>query len=159
MWWRKKEKVEGVKVERLPGDSGYVLDVEGQKVVAVKLPTAVAREVAGQAGADLYKGVEGSAKYVAETEQNWLLVTNMHNPLLREYDKLTLLAAQGLTIASGSQIPQSNILVSGGTSVTATCAKCGSVLSPSHTGPCPTCGQEGKAFSLKIDESVNLSGP
>lgn len=157
MWWRKKEKVEGVTVEPIAGKSGYIMDIEGQKVVAVKLPSTVVKEVAGQAGVDLPKSLEGSAKFATETEQKWLLVTNMQNPLLREYDRLTLLASQGLTTASGAAVPRSNIVLSGGTGITAKCAHCGASLSPSHTGPCPSCGKEGKAISLQIGEPVSLS--
>lgn len=50
-WLRKKEKVEGVTYEQFEGNQGFALDVEGQKVAAVKLPSTVAKEITGQASA------------------------------------------------------------------------------------------------------------
>lgn len=38
----------------------------------------------------------------------------------------------------------------------ATCAHCGESISPQHTGPCPSCGKEGKNISVNIKESIQL---
>lgn len=119
MWFRKKkeEKVEGVTVEKIEGDSGYIIDIEGQKAVAVKLPGTVARQIAGQVGVGAAQGVGVSAGGATDTDQSWLVVTNMQNPTLQEYNRLTLLASQGLSNASGNQVPQSRIVLTGSTQI------------------------------------------
>ena len=40
--------------------------------------------------------------------------------------------------------------------VTATCKWCGTSLSPTHTGPCPKCGKEGKIIAVEIKETIRL---
>ena len=42
--------------------------------------------------------------------------------------------------------------------VTATCKWCGSSLSPTHTGPCPKCGKEGKKSTVKIKGTIGFKG-
>lgn len=37
-----------------------------------------------------------------------------------------------------------------------TCAHCGESISPQHTGPCPSCGKEGKNISVNIKESIQV---
>lgn len=39
---------------------------------------------------------------------------------------------------------------------TTTCKWCGTSLLPSHIGPCPKCGKEGKNIVVEIDETVRL---
>jgi hypothetical protein len=155
-WWpRKKEKVEGVTFQPLEDKAGFVLDIEGQKIAAMRLPGMVAREIAGEVGAGA-TSADVKAKYGSEIDQKWLIVTNMQNPLLQDYDRFALLTSQGLTTASGAQVPRSNLVVSTGSSVTAKCNNCGKEVSPNLIGPCPFCGKEGKSISLKLGEPVGI---
>ena len=38
----------------------------------------------------------------------------------------------------------------------APCAHCGESISPQHSGPCPSCGKEGKNISVNIKESIQV---
>jgi hypothetical protein len=87
------------------------MDIEGQKAVAVKLPGTTVRQITGQAGAGPATGVEASASYGAGTDNKWLVLTNMQNPRIEEYNNFILLASQGLLNLSGSPVSQSNIVV------------------------------------------------
>jgi predicted RNA-binding Zn-ribbon protein involved in translation (DUF1610 family) len=40
---------------------------------------------------------------------------------------------------------------------TAHCAHCGAELSPSHVGPCPSCGKEGKNINVSIKETIKIT--
>jgi len=40
--------------------------------------------------------------------------------------------------------------------VTITCKWCGSLLSTTHTGPCPKCGKEGKKGTIEIEETIGV---
>ena len=42
--------------------------------------------------------------------------------------------------------------------MTTTCKWCGSSLEPTHTGPCPKCGKEGKNSTVKIKETIGFKG-
>jgi len=42
------------------------------------------------------------------------------------------------------------------TNVRAICKWCGINLSPSHIGPCPNCGKEGKNVSVVLNENIRL---
>ena len=41
---------------------------------------------------------------------------------------------------------------------TATCKWCGTSLSPTHTGPCPKCGKEGKIIAVEINKTIEFKG-
>ena len=41
---------------------------------------------------------------------------------------------------------------------TATCKWCGTSLSPTHTGPCPKCGKEGKIIAVEINKTIGFKG-
>jgi hypothetical protein len=156
--WRKKGKVEGVTFEQLPGRSGFALDFEGNKVVAVKLDHVTAREIAGEARVEGV-GAGGGASYKTGTVTGWLFVTNRHNPMIYNgLDKLLDLGSKVLTNASGSQVLPSSIIVSATSSVTAKCSHCGTALSPSHVGPCPACGKVGKSVSVGLNDSLSIQG-
>jgi len=109
--WRKR-KVEGITLERLQSKAGFVLDIQGQKVVAIRLPATVAKEVAGQ-GAITPIGPAVGSGYESQTHQKWLIVTNTQAPLLRDYDDFVLLAAKGLTSACGSSVQSDDLIVLG----------------------------------------------
>lgn len=109
-------KAEETSFKPLDSNESFLLNLEGHKVVALRLPSKVAMELSGQelmdSGSMLSKlkdklGI-GS---VAETE-HWLMVTNVDNPLLDEHDKFEALAAQELTTASGTAVNKSDIVIS-----------------------------------------------
>jgi hypothetical protein len=41
--------------------------------------------------------------------------------------------------------------------ITAKCSHCGESLPPNHNGPCPKCGEEGKAINIIVGENINVS--
>jgi hypothetical protein len=151
-WPWRKQKVEGVTFQHLRGKAGVALDIQGQKVVAIRLPATIAREVAGQ-GAITPIGPAVGGRYESQTDQKWLIVTNIQNPLLQDYDNFVLLAARGLTSASGSRVGLDDLIVPG---VTANCMHCGNPLPPNHIGSCPRCGKQGKKISAELKESIKL---
>ena len=93
----------------------FVLDVMGHKVVAVKLSSKVATEIAGDASV-ISEGLRSKLKAKisrgSETEQ-WLAVTSIENPLLEDYDKFGALVAQVLTTASGIPVEKADLAVAG----------------------------------------------
>lgn len=108
-WARGDENADAFKA--LDNDAGFLLDVKGRKVVALKLPGNVAREVAGQAS--LTSGVLARVAKLwrpAEAEQ-WLIVANMQNGLMNDYDTFATIVAQRLTDASGVTVPVSNLII------------------------------------------------
>lgn len=38
----------------------------------------------------------------------------------------------------------------------ATCQRCGVSLPPTHTGPCPKCGKEGKIVTVELKETLRV---
>jgi len=89
------------------------LDVEGRKVVALKLPGNIAREVAGQGS--LTSGMLARlAKLWHPTEpEQWLIVANMQNGLIKDSERFAALVAQRLTEASGVTVSISNLVMAG----------------------------------------------
>jgi hypothetical protein len=97
----------------LGNDAGFLLDIEGRKVVALKLPGNVAREVVGQASvtdgvlaklARLWRRVE---------PKQWLVVANMQNGSLNDPETFASLVAEGLSKASGVTVPASELVIAG----------------------------------------------
>ena len=101
------------------GDAGFILDVEGSKVIALKLPSRVAKEVTGQptSASVLTRLLSELTEHSDETE-GWLVVTNAQNPLLRDNEKFENLVTQALTKASGNTVPLANLTISAGSVVT-----------------------------------------
>lgn len=108
--------VEETSFKPLDGNASFLLNLEGRKVVALRLPSRVAMELSGQ---ELLGSVGVLSKLkaklrldsVAETE-HWLTVTNVDDPLLDERDKLEALVAQELTTASGTAVNKSDLVIS-----------------------------------------------
>lgn len=140
MFWRRKREIDGVRFTPLRGRDGFVLDMEGQKIVGIALEGGAAREIAGGVTISQVSG-EISSKQ-SKTDQKWLIVTNMQNPLLRDYNRFVLLTAKELSKATGSIVRDDDLVVS--ISLRAICENCGGPLPLEHTGPCPQCGKEGK---------------
>jgi len=104
----------------LGNDSGFLLDIEGRKVVALKLPGNVAKEVAGQK--PMAGGVfEELAKLWRRVEpEHWLIVASMQNGVMIDSERFAALVAEGLTQASGVTVPASDLIIAGGNKVAKT---------------------------------------
>lgn len=116
-WQRKKEtkmEIEGVKLVKR--EDAFILDIEGTKAVGIRLPVTTAKEIAGEASL-APEGAKAGGKYASGTDQRWLVITDKENPLLRNYDHFTLMAAKGLTHASGSAVLTSDVSTVGLTSL------------------------------------------
>jgi len=95
-------------------NAGFVLDVKGHKVVALRVSSKIAAEVAGDGSLTSEGGLLAKLKtkmsHASETEQ-WLAVTSIENPLLEDHDNLEVLIAQGLTEASGITVLKSDLAI------------------------------------------------
>jgi len=95
--------------------AGYVLDVKGHKVVALKLSSKVAMEIAGNVSVvseGLLSKLKGKMSRDSAAEQ-WLAVTSIANPLLEDYDTFGTLIAQGLTTAIGIPVGKTDLAIVG----------------------------------------------
>lgn len=119
-WARGRD--EGVTFKPLDNDAGYVLEVEGYNAVALKLPGKIAKDIAGQDSSPGEDGMLGKLKTkigrTSEADQEWLVVTNVGNTLLEDYDRFAALVAEGLTNASGGSVPISNLVISASIRIT-----------------------------------------
>lgn len=97
----------------LDNNAGFLLDVEGRKVVAVKLPGNVAREIAGQ-HVSLSGGVltKLARLWRSAEPERWLIVANMGKVLFEDNPRFTALVAEGLTKATGVTVPLENLVIS-----------------------------------------------
>ena len=96
-------------------NSGYLLDVNGHKVLALKLSSKVATEIAGDvstASEGLFSKLKAKVSQASESEQ-WLAVTSIENPLLEDYNNFGALIAQRLTEASGNTVGKSDLAIAG----------------------------------------------
>jgi len=99
----------------MPLDACFVLNVTGHKVVALKLSSKIAREIAGDASVvsgGLRSKLEPKISRDSVTEQ-WLAVTSIENPLLEDCDKFGVLVAQVLTTASGVPVEKADLAIAG----------------------------------------------
>lgn len=107
-------------IKSLDNDAGFLLGIEGRKVVALKLPGNVAEEVAGQKSrtggvfaklAKLWRSVE---------PEHWLIVANMQDGFLNDPGRFAALVAESLSEAIGVTVPVSDLVIAGGNKVTET---------------------------------------
>jgi hypothetical protein len=98
-------EIEGVKL--LKCEDAFILDIEGTKAAAIRLPKTTVKEITGETSVAPEGGKVGG-KYGSGTEQNWVFMTNKEM-LLRNYDHLTVMAAKALTNASGSTVQTKDI--------------------------------------------------
>jgi hypothetical protein len=120
-WWLwPRGMEEQVAFKALGNDAGFVLEVEGNKVIALKLPSKTAKELAGQSTSigTLARLLSKLNRQSDEAGQEWLVVTGVQNPLLEDYDRFAGLVAQELTKASGTIVPLSTLIISAGSAVT-----------------------------------------
>lgn len=109
-------KAEEASFKPLDGNASFLLNLEGHKVVALRLPTKVAMELSGQ---ELLGSVGILSKLKAKlglgsaaVTEHWWTVTNVDNPMLDEHDKFEALVAQELTSATGTTINKSDLAIS-----------------------------------------------
>ena len=101
----------------LDNDAGFLLDIEGRKVVALKLPNNIAKEVAGQKS-----GARGVLAKLAELwrsvePEQWLIVANMQKDFMNDPERFAALVARSLSKASGVTVPVSDLVIAGGNRV------------------------------------------
>lgn len=113
--WPGSETEPNADVRPLYTSASFLLDLEGRKVLAISVPRNIAKEISGQASAmrtlarlkaRIMRGGSGNG-------QEWLILTNMQNPLLKDYERFGGLVAQGLTNAIGMPVTTSNLAISG----------------------------------------------
>ena len=104
--------LKAAKVQTLD-NTGFVLDVKGHKVVALRVSSKVATEIAGDGSLmseGLLSRLKAKISHASETEQ-WLAVTSIENPLLEDHDNFGVLIARGLTEASGIAVEKSDLAI------------------------------------------------
>lgn len=95
-------------------NAAFLLDVKGHKVIALRLSSKVATEIAG--GVSIAsEGIISKLKAKTNHAENkqWLAVTSIENPLLEDYTSFGALIAQGLTEASGITVGKSDLAIAG----------------------------------------------
>ena len=95
--------------------AGFVLDIQGHKVLALKLSTKIVTEITGNEpilSDGFLSRIKAKMNHAPETEQ-WLAVTSIENPLLENHDSLGTLIAQELTEACGTSVGKSDLRIAG----------------------------------------------
>jgi len=103
----------------LGGGECFLLDFEGRKTVAVKLPANVASEISGQAlliSEGFFAKLKSKLGLTPEAE-SWLAVTSVDNPLLEQLDRFKTLLVEQLADATGKPITKTDVAVSAGVPV------------------------------------------
>lgn len=113
----------------LETNPGFLLDLEGHKVVALRLPSRVVKKISGQemetSGGILSK-LKAKLRHAPETEL-WWTVTNVDNPLLEKSDRFKALVAHWLTTATGSTVNKADLAISASVPINGT-IQAGSLL-------------------------------
>jgi len=92
----------------------FLLDLEGHKTVAVRLPANVTSEISGQdllTSLGFFAKVKVKLRFTPEPE-SWLAVTSVDNPLLEQLDRFKALLVQHIAEATGKPVTKSNLAVS-----------------------------------------------
>ena len=100
-------------LKRLGMGESFLVDLEGHKIVTVRLPTDVASEISGEAL--ISRGLSGKLKSklrLTPEAETWLVVTSVDNPLLERLDKFEGLLVEQLAHATGGAVTKSNLAVS-----------------------------------------------
>jgi hypothetical protein len=105
----------------IESNAGFLLDLEGRKVITLRVPSKVAEEFSGQKRqkSGILARLKAKLGFGRETE-HWLTITSVDNPLLEEYDKFGAMVAQELTTATGTTITKSNLAISASVPITRT---------------------------------------
>jgi hypothetical protein len=105
----------------LGNNNAFLLDLDGHKVLAVRLPRKVEKEISGQeseASGGILSKLKAKLGFETETDR-WLTVANIDNPLLDQLDTFGELVVQGLTNAIGAPVARSGVTVSASVPVNA----------------------------------------
>ena len=92
----------------------FLLDLEGHKTVALRLPVNVATEISGQdllASGGLFAKLKAKFGLIPEAE-SWLAVTSVDNPLLERLDRFKALLVEQLADATGRPVTKASLAVS-----------------------------------------------
>jgi hypothetical protein len=113
----------------LDSNTGFLLDLNGHKAVAMKLSNGVAKEITGHSTST---GVLARLKAVfgGAPGDQWLILTNSQNPLLKDYDSFSALVAKQLTTAIGTEVPTKKLIISGSIPITKTEQRMGPAVGP-----------------------------
>jgi len=106
-------------LKSLGGGECFLLDFEGRKTVAVKLPANVTSEISGQAlliSEGLFAKLKSKLGLTSEAE-SWLAVTSVDNPLLEQLDRFKSLLVEQLADATGKPVTKTDVAVSAGVPV------------------------------------------
>jgi hypothetical protein len=108
------------KFKPLQSNAGFLLDLEGHKIIALKLPSKVAKEISGQerqTSGGVLARLRAKLGFEPETEP-WLTVTSVDNPLLEDCEKFGALVAPELTTATGTSIAMTDLAISASMPIT-----------------------------------------
>jgi hypothetical protein len=106
----------------IESNAGFLLDLEGRKVITLRVPSKVAEEISGeepQTSGGILSRLKAKLGFGRETE-HWLTITSVDNPLLEDNDKFGAVVAQELTTATGTTITKSNLAISVSVPITRT---------------------------------------
>jgi hypothetical protein len=107
--WSPENQASGYKP--LDNDAGFLLDIGGRKIVALKLSGNVARKVAWQT-----PGISNVLARFAKVRRpaepgRWLIVADLLNGSPNEHDNFPSLVARRLTDATGVTVEVSNLVM------------------------------------------------
>ena len=92
----------------------FLVDLDGHRTIAVRLPTDVASEISGESLL-ISQGIFTKVKVrlgLASEPESWLAVTSVDNPLLEELDRFKALLVARLTDATGVAVTKSSLSIS-----------------------------------------------
>jgi len=92
----------------------FLVDLDGYRTIAVRLPADVASEISGESlliSQGFFTKVKVRLGLASEPE-SWLAVTSVDNPLLEELDRFKALLVARLTDATGVAVTKSSLSIS-----------------------------------------------
>jgi hypothetical protein len=117
--WLQRKNLDGT-FQRLNVDAGFVMNLDGYNVVALRVPTDVAKNLAGQpTRMGILMRLKSMIMRSKETKPEWLIMTHIQNPVLKDYNLFGGLVAERLTDASGTNVTAADLAISCSTPVTA----------------------------------------
>ncbi len=93
-------------------DGGFLFKIEGQSVVALKLPSNVSRQLSGQdmKAEGIMSHLRARLKRSSEADR-WITLTIVDNPLLEQLGRFRGLVAEGLSNAIGITIDKHDLAI------------------------------------------------
>jgi len=100
-------------VTPLESGRGFLFEVGGHSVVALKLPGKIAEQLSGDdlKTSGFISRLKAKLGFNRETER-WFTVTSVDNPLLEQIDSYSALIAERLSRVTGNTITKSELAVS-----------------------------------------------